>query len=126
MVNQEDNTVQFSEWKCFLQLGKYSNDRLAIELVSAEENIEKGLFLHEPIATSTVNLPHVDLGEDEIIIKDYSENEGMTEALEKAGYVSPVIKTVQTGFVNAKIVKKTEKLKNLENMTFNKQTKLKM
>ena len=126
MNNTSQDTVQFSEWKCFLQLAKYSNDRLAIQLVSAEENIEEGLFLGEHIATSTVNLPNVEVAEDEIIIKDYAENEGMAQALEVAGYISPAIKTVQTGFTSAKIAKKTDKLKVLEDLTFNKTTKLKM
>lgn len=126
MNNTSQDTVQFSQWKCFIELAKYSNNRLAIQLVSAEENVEDGLFLGEHITTSTVNLPNVDLAEDEIIIKDYSENEGMAQALQDAGYISPVIKTVQTGFTSAKIAKKTDKLKALENLTFNKTSKLKM
>ena len=71
--------VRFKEWVCELQFGRYPNGRTAIELVDYKT--------YEPIATATVNVPKIILEENEIIIKDYSENQGMFQALYNAGIV---------------------------------------
>lgn len=72
--------VRFKEWVCELQFGKYhGNHRTAIELVCHKTG--------EPIATATVNVPNISLKENEVIIKDYSENQGMFQALFNAGVV---------------------------------------
>ncbi len=59
----------------------------------------------EPLAVATVNLPNTYLEPDEVIIKNWSENEGMTASLEEAGIIGPVIDAVATGFVTATIHK---------------------
>lgn len=75
-----DGCIQFKDWICELQFGKYQqNNKTAIIL------IEHGTG--EPIATATVNIPEILLGKNEVIIKDYSENEGMFLALFNAGIV---------------------------------------
>lgn len=51
-----------------LTMGLYSNGRLAIRAIDCDTG--------EPIATLTVNLPDVPLAPDEVLIKDYGENEG--------------------------------------------------
>ena len=72
--------VRFKEWVCELQFGKYhGNHRTAIELVCHNTG--------ELIATATVNVPSIELKENEVIIKDYSENQGMFQALFNAGIV---------------------------------------
>ena len=65
--------VRFKEWVCEMQFGKYPNGRTAIELVDYKT--------YESIATATVNVPDIELKENEIIIKNYSENEGMFKSL---------------------------------------------
>lgn len=124
-MNTSNEEVQFNEWKCFLSLGYYSNKRLAIELVSAEDNPDKDLYLGEPIAIATVNVPEAILNPNEIIIKNYSENEGILECLQKAGYISNSVKKISTGFVTCHVVEKTDKLLELEN-SFKVSNKLKM
>lgn len=62
--------------------GEYANGRTAIELVSAKDG--------EPWYVATVNIPEEKVDGDEIIIKDYSENEGVLAALQKAGIVGKV------------------------------------
>jgi hypothetical protein len=107
--------VKFHSWDCFLELGKYQQgNRLSISLVSAVNKPEDDLYLGEPIATATVNLPDIALGPDEIIIKNYSENEGMLSALQKSGLVSETVREIQTGHVIANVVTKTDKLKEIE------------
>jgi len=61
-------------------------------------------------AKATVNIPGVILPEGHIILKDWSENEGIPEALIKAGLVELTGESVATGFVNAPIAKMKEPL----------------
>lgn len=86
--------VKFKQWNCDVEFGNYSNGRIAISLVDPE-----------PIAVATVNLPDVVLQHDEVIIKDYSENTGMLDALIESGYVSEPIRMVQTGYVSCPVCK---------------------
>lgn len=86
---KDKRTVQFKQWKCYLKYGVYNNGRMAIELFDA--------FDHEPIAKATVNVPNIQLAQKEIIIKAYSENEGMLDALEKAGVIKKTGRAVPLG-----------------------------
>jgi len=85
--------VKFKEWTCLPIVGRYSNGRKAINLVDH--------ITYEPIATATVNIEHVMLTSwDHVFIKEYSENEGMTEALIKANIIYPLpYKEAISGFV---------------------------
>ena len=74
--------VHFKDWKCTAEFGQYANGRTAISLVDAYD--------YSPVAKATVNLidypeHHIEAGQ--VHIKNYFENEGMVEALEKAGVV---------------------------------------
>lgn len=87
--------IKFKHYNCDMSFGRYSNGRIAIELV------ENG----EPVAVATVNLPNENLEADEIAIKDYSENEGMLRALLYGGVVTTPIRFVNIGFVKIPICK---------------------
>ncbi len=75
----------------------YANGRPALVLVDLQER--------EDAAVATVNLPDVPLGPGEAFIKDYSENQGMLAALERAGIVQATGESVRTGFVEVPVVK---------------------
>jgi hypothetical protein len=75
----------------------YGNNRLALEILDSEDGI--------PVMVATVNIPEVPLNEDEIIIKDYSENEGVLGFLQQNGLVGEVLREVTTGFVKCQVVK---------------------
>lgn len=107
-------TVQFRNWTCNVNVARYSNGRLALQLVSAVEDLSDDLFIGSPIATATINLPDDAQAENEVFIKDYSENEGMYDALFDAGYVGEITREVSSGFVVVPVVEKTELLKQLE------------
>lgn len=62
----------------------YSNQRHALQLVSQNED---GYF--EPYMTCSVNLPDAPCPPDEVFIKDWSENEGITEWLVKNQVILP-------------------------------------
>jgi len=89
--------VTFLNYKCILVFQQYNNQRIAIEL--------REIGTMEPIAMATVNMPDANLKQDEVCIKDYSENEGMVDTLVKAGVISEPIRIIQTGYVNIPVCK---------------------
>lgn len=88
--------VKFMRWLCTIEERRYGNGRLALELVDS-----KG----EPVAVATVNVPGSPLADDEVFIKDYSENEGMLDSLVAAGIVERTGKSVQSGFISIPVAK---------------------
>lgn len=85
--------VKFKKWNCEVVESKYMvNNRIALEL------LETGT--EERIATATTNLVDEHVEENEVVIKNYSENEGIYEVLLKAGIIGPVKRKVTSGFVD--------------------------
>jgi hypothetical protein len=83
--------IQYKNWNCNVLFHTYQeNGNTAIQLVDARDG--------QPIATASVNLS-TPLAQDEVYIKNYSENEGVLEALVEGGILSPPISYSQTGFV---------------------------
>lgn len=88
----------YKGWDCKVEVCRYSdNDRIAIKLVDDET--------YEPIAVATINVPEVELAKGVVVIKNYSENEGMLIALRNAGIVEEVIGEISLGFVTAPVCK---------------------
>jgi hypothetical protein len=60
----------------------------------------------QDFATFSVNLPEQAnrLGKGQTYMKNWSENAGMLEVLQKAGIVGPTLFEVETGFVKAQAV----------------------
>lgn len=90
-------TVKFKKWICFIEMGTYPNGRKAIELVNAKNG--------EAVLVATINVPEVEINGDEVIIKNYTENEGVLDALIKSKVISNPIRTIQTGYITAPICK---------------------
>jgi hypothetical protein len=90
-------TVNFRGFDCELEFQQYPNGRTALVLVHGSER--------EPATVATVNVPEAHLGPDEVLIKNYSENEGLLEALEKAGVVKTTERAVASGFVTVPVCK---------------------
>ena len=84
-------TAHEQSYNVTIRLSKYHNGRTAIELYDAEDG--------EPYATATVNIDNVLLADNEVLIKDYSENEGMLDFLIHNNIVTPTPNGVQSGFV---------------------------
>lgn len=84
-------TIQFKEWECHLVYDKYRNQRRAIQLIDVHDR--------ELVATATVNLPHEPLEDNEVAIKDYSENNGMIQVLQSEEIIGEVKRYVRQGFV---------------------------
>jgi hypothetical protein len=84
--------VTFRGWACRVERASYGgSERIALPLYAVADG--------EPVAIATVNLPELALAADEVVIKDYSENEGMLATLLAAGVVSPPLREVQSGYV---------------------------
>lgn len=94
--------VTFKQWKCIAVFEKYHNGRTAIELLSTGESDD--IFEGVPIATATTNIERIALGPGEVLIKDYSENEGMADALVTAKVIEFVLKVIHIGNFQAKCV----------------------
>lgn len=86
---------QMGDVEVRLVWSRYRNNRPALELVDRSG---------EPFTTATVNLPLVQLAPDEIILRDYAENEGMLASLVEAGVVCDTGRRVSTGFVVCPVV----------------------
>ena len=78
-----------------IKLDKYANGRTRINLIDAVDN--------EPYAVATTNLPDVLLLDNEVLVKDYSENEGVLDFLTTNNIVVPTDKWVTTGFVDVQV-----------------------
>lgn len=77
-----------------VQLLYYSNGRHVIQLFNTGGEL---------LATATVNVPKAILHSDEVLIKNWSENEGILEALIENKIVEDTGRIVSTGFVEANI-----------------------
>lgn len=82
--------VRFKTWDCVVKKERYGNGRIALSLVAIDStnNYDQEVWPGEQIARATVNIPEAHLEPNEVIIKSYSENAGMLEALQEAKIVS--------------------------------------
>lgn len=73
MLNEfKMNDYNGVERDVFLKFGRYNNGRLAIEIISSKD--------YTPYARATVNVPEIGvLLDNQIIIKNYSENKDMID-----------------------------------------------
>jgi len=78
-----------------IELGKYANGRTRINLIDDLDN--------EPYCTATTNLPEVLLLDNEVFIKDYSENEGVLDFLTTNNIVIATDKWATSGFVDVQV-----------------------
>jgi hypothetical protein len=76
--------------------GSYANGRQVIRIVDAEDGA--------PVMTATVNAPNEYLEPDEVVIKNYSENEGCLPFLVTNGVVSPALRWVDYGMPVVKLL----------------------
>ena len=91
----EKQLIKFNGETYILHISRYqSNNQTSLQLLT-----EEGL----PFMTITKNIEHVILEEDEVIIKDYSENEGILQALIKENVIAKPHETINSGYVKLHI-----------------------
>jgi len=92
------NIIQFKQWSYGIKKTNYATKgRIALQLYDLQD--------YQPIATATVNLPDESIEEGHVFIKNWSENEGIYQALLKAGVIEPLVRRVSTGYVEAYVCK---------------------
>ena len=91
------NIINFNGYKLSINKKKYSNGRIALQLIDTEDGF--------PFASATVNIPEAQIADDEVIIKDYSENAGILDCLVKHQIISSPISRFNTGFVIVHVCK---------------------
>lgn len=96
-------------WQVKLIKSKYGNGRLALRLEEVGDS-------REIITVITCNIPSTPLGEDEIIVKNYSENSGMDNWLVRNDIAVPTGRSVSSGFVIMPIMKLTARAKTILNV----------
>lgn len=99
--------LEYNGYKVSLKTDTYkeSGDRI-ISLVDAQ-----GL----PLLTATVNIPNKNLKNDEVFIKNWSENRGILTWLQDKGIVTEVIETYPIGMAFAQKCKiDIDRLEELE------------
>lgn len=89
-------TTAHSKYEVYLSFGAYRNGRTAIELLDANDGF--------PVMVATVNLDNAHLTGDEIIIKDYSENEGVLDFLVQNKITSRPKRWISSGWVTCPVV----------------------
>jgi hypothetical protein len=87
---------RFIEGEIAVRFHRYNVDlrRVAITLLTLSG---------EALAKVTVHQPAVSLAPEEVLIKDWSENEGLLEALVKAGVIETTGRTEPVGFEDAHV-----------------------
>ena len=85
------------EFDCMVHYDKYQEGNgHRIDLIDVSDGI--------PVATATVNVPNVKLEKNEVIIKNYSENEGIYDALIEQNIIKKTSKAVKISeFITAPI-----------------------
>lgn len=96
MITFTLNSEYIKDTQVSMLVGQYGNGRTALELIDSTDG--------EPVMVATVNVPDIPLEENEVIIKDYSENEGVLDCLIKEGIVSKPKRHISTGFVLCPVV----------------------
>lgn len=96
-MKTEIKQVKFMNFNCNVVRNAYPNGRIALQLIDTEDGT--------PVATASVNLPDVNINDDEIFIKSYSENEGMMDMLLKEGIIGETLATANAGFATATLHK---------------------
>lgn len=114
MTPQEPKIIlrgfKYKHWVCRVLLGTFgTKPHPWVLYLEADGNQHEPGYgkIHdgETIARAGVYIDGQTPADDEVIIKGWSENEGMPEALQAAGIIGPELRRVPTGRVEATVHK---------------------
>jgi len=90
MEELEDIKIKFKGEEFSIRITTYSiGNNIKIQLFDKDEL---------PFMTATTNVEHIVLNFDEVLIKNYSENEGILKALKEAGVIENITEKVALGY----------------------------
>ncbi|CAM3835764.1 hypothetical protein [Aquirufa aurantiipilula] len=81
----------------YLLKGKYQNNQNSLQIINRSND--------DPLLTVSICVPGLNLKNDELVIKNYSENEGILEFLIENEIAELTNRYVQIGYIDAPIVK---------------------
>ena len=84
--------IQFLDFNCEIIKGKYAKGQNSLQLIDVEDG--------GPVATASVCLPDQPQQENQVFIKNYSENAGIMETLMLQGIISGPQAVIPGGHVN--------------------------
>jgi hypothetical protein len=87
------NKVKFLGEECTIEFQKYQHGGVAMQLWCSEG----------PMCKATVCIPGAKIKDNEVLIKNWSENEGILDALISSGIVKDTGKVVPSGYVEANV-----------------------
>ena len=97
-----EHKTPYGTYRLSASFAKYANGQTAIRLIDSADGM--------PYATATVCVEDNLLKEDEVAIKDYSENAGILDSLIEANIVELPHAFIQSGFVKIPICKLVTKI----------------
>jgi len=89
-----ETTFEYEGETLTFQLGQYDNGRLAIQIVDTD-----GM----PYAKLTVNIPEYFLPEDQLLVKDYSENTPIANTIFEKGILVKTGIFAESGYIQAPV-----------------------
>jgi hypothetical protein len=96
-LNKLIGQVRFRGYNSDVLLRRYRDDSgYAIQLVC--NDCEDGNCIGELVLTATINVKNVVMLDDSVVIKNYSENEGIMPLLMGAGIISTPYTFVRSGY----------------------------
>jgi hypothetical protein len=102
-----DNIINFQGYDCIVIKENYvSNNQVALSLIAANtpNNISQDVFEGMPIVKASVCIPEIELPENQTLIKDFSENKGILDALIDADIVKDLSVEYTTGHCSVSLV----------------------
>lgn len=98
MIKVEEKKVNFNGEELVPVIGEYQNGQTSIELLDKD-----GMTY----MTASVSIEHemVEVGKDDVIIKNYSENQGILQALYYAGIIEEPHRAFTYNYVTLYICK---------------------
>ncbi len=94
------NKYSDNNYRASFFLGRYDNSfrgQRSIEIIDSDTG--------EPLFTATVQIPDEILEDNEVIIKSYSENEGVLQWLYDNGIVTEIVRNIPVGWCLAQVCK---------------------
>ena len=93
--------VMFLGEECSPSFGEYATKQIGND--KGQTSIQLICEDGELMATATVKIPELPLKDGHVLIKNWSENEGIYGALRDAGIIGPQVGRLPTGYVDALI-----------------------
>ena len=98
--------IKIDGYDMILKKEEYQNGKTALVIIIGNGNDaleEMGMQPGDEYTVVTVNLPNVELQDNEICVKNYTENEGLFEQLIEQKILRDTGRKVKTGFVSIPI-----------------------